>query len=86
MPGSTTRKQRHVFKIVIDGVALPKQLANRIDEALQKAVLNEIVAFDLNDQELVLSPIMSKMAEEDEASLGGVGRTGGRYIKIISQT
>jgi len=71
-------KSHHEFKVVIDGIDLPKDTVRRINEVLQRAVLAEVASIDLRGNELVFRPIMSKMVEE-----GNGGSTGGAQIKAI---
>jgi hypothetical protein len=80
MPENTLR---HTFKVVIDDFALPKELVERINKALQKAVLAEMASTDLRGNDVVFTPIMGQMLSEDAAKALSEpnGRTGGIWVR-----
>jgi len=48
-----TTKGRQEFRVIIDGISLPKGSVDRINKAVQRAVATEIAEMDLNKGTLV---------------------------------
>lgn len=91
-------RERHEFKITIDGISLPAESVAKINEALQKAILAEMAVLDLRGNELVFSPIMSSMVDDDRRRAetsnggngggnggGGGGGSGGAQIRVVAK-
>jgi hypothetical protein len=80
MPENRTR---HEFKVVIEGFELPGELVARINKAVQKQILAELVSSDLRGQDIVFTPVMEQMVSEDlaKAMSGPGGSTGGIWVR-----
>ena len=48
-----TTRGRQEFRVVIDGMSLPKASVDRINKAVQRAVASEVASLDLNTGTLV---------------------------------
>jgi hypothetical protein len=76
-------KIRHEFKVVIEGLELPAELVARINKAVQKAVLDEMVSVGGGDKDVVFTPIMGHMVSQQvaKAMAGDGGSTGGIWVR-----
>ncbi|AQV95603.1 hypothetical protein BJN34_17115 [Cupriavidus necator] len=92
----TSARERQEFRIIIDGISLPAKSVAKINEALQKAILAEMAVLDLRGNELVFSPIMARMVDDDRRRAdtskegngggnGGGGGSGGAQIRVIAK-
>jgi hypothetical protein len=48
-----TTRGRTEFRVIVEGISLPKGSSDRINKAVQRAVVSEIAAMDLNKGTLV---------------------------------
>lgn len=48
-----TTRQRQEFRVVIDGVTIPKSAVNQINKAIQRTVATEMAQLDLNKGNLI---------------------------------
>jgi hypothetical protein len=47
MASDSDKKSRHDFQVKIEGIALPREVADRLARAVRQAVLTEVAALDL---------------------------------------
>jgi hypothetical protein len=70
--------KRYEFRAVIEGIELPPHVAERINRAVQRAVLNEVAELDLRQDLRVQLTIPAGAAEQNLGIAGG--RTSGIYL------
>jgi hypothetical protein len=77
----------HEFKLVIDGLALDDATLQHINSSLQKAFLVILSELNLRGSELVYTPVMLRMLDQDREenralAAGGGGSTGGAGVQV----
>jgi hypothetical protein len=78
------QNSKYEFKVSIDGIDIDQTTLSRINSALQRALLNEMVSINLGTHELTYRPIMSQLISRDAAArIGNGGSTGGIAVRVV---
>lgn len=69
-----------VFTVTVEGMELPEDVKQGMNEAIRRAALIEIAKVDLRGNDIVFRPVMAQMLADENGGGGGSG--GGAHVMI----